>query len=32
MDNYHLSPSVDGCELKKAGAERALKRAATKHW
>lgn len=30
MDNYHLSPTSDGWELKKAGAERASKRAATK--
>jgi len=30
MDNYHLSPSADGWELKKAGAERASKKAATK--
>ncbi|TNB78802.1 DUF2188 domain-containing protein [Pseudomonas sp. Fig-3] len=30
MDNYHLSPTADGWELKKAGAERATKRAATK--
>ncbi|WP_350298789.1 DUF2188 domain-containing protein [Pseudomonas putida] len=30
MDNYHLSPTADGWELKKAGAERASKRAATK--
>ncbi|WP_081343588.1 DUF2188 domain-containing protein [Pseudomonas putida] len=30
MDNYHLSPTTDGWELKKAGAERASKRAATK--
>jgi len=30
MDNYHLSPAADGWELKKAGAERASKRAATK--
>ncbi len=29
MDNYHLSPTADGWELKKAGAERASKRAAT---
>jgi len=30
MDNYHLSPTSDGWELKKACAERASKRAATK--
>ncbi|QLJ12556.1 DUF2188 domain-containing protein [Pseudomonas putida] len=30
MDNYHLSPTSDGWELKKAGADRASKRAATK--
>ncbi|ENB9665191.1 MULTISPECIES: DUF2188 domain-containing protein [Pseudomonas] len=30
MDNYHLSPTSDGWELKKAGAVRASKRAATK--
>ena len=30
MDNYHLSPTSDGWELKKVGAERASKRAATK--
>lgn len=30
MDNYHLSPTADGWEFKKAGAERASKRAATK--
>ncbi|KIY41198.1 hypothetical protein TZ03_08400 [Pseudomonas sp. 10-1B] len=30
MDNYHLSPTSEGWELKKAGAERASKRAATK--
>jgi len=30
MDTYHLSPTADGWELKKAGAERASKRAATK--
>ena len=30
MDSYHLSPTLDGWELKKAGAERASKRAATK--
>ena len=30
MDSYHLSPTSDGWELKKAGAERASKRAATK--
>jgi hypothetical protein len=30
MDNYHLSPSADGWELKKAGAERASKKATTK--
>lgn len=30
MDNYHLSPASEGWELKKAGAERASKRAATK--
>lgn len=30
MDNYHLSPTADGWELKKTGAERAAKRAATK--
>lgn len=31
MDNYHLSPTADGWELKKAGAERASNRAVTKH-
>lgn len=30
MDNYHLSPTSQGWELKKAGADRASKRAATK--
>ena len=30
MDNYHLNPTSDGWELKKAGADRASKRAATK--
>jgi hypothetical protein len=30
MDNYHLSPTSEGWELKKAGADRASKRAATK--
>lgn len=30
MDNYHLSPTADGWELKKAGADRASKRASTK--
>lgn len=30
MENYHLSPTPDGWELKKAGAERASKRASTK--
>lgn len=30
MDNYHLSPTSDGWELKKAGADRASRRAATK--
>jgi len=30
MDNYHLSPTSDGWELKKAGVDRASKRAATK--
>lgn len=30
MDNYHLSPTAECWELKKAGAERASKRAATK--
>jgi len=30
MDNYHLSLTADGWELKKTGAERAAKRAATK--
>lgn len=30
MDNYHLSPTPDGWELKKTGAERASKRASTK--
>ncbi|MBK4994526.1 DUF2188 domain-containing protein [Pseudomonas sp. S37] len=30
MDNYHLSPTSEGWELKKAGADRAAKRAATK--
>ncbi|HDS1799020.1 TPA: DUF2188 domain-containing protein [Pseudomonas putida] len=30
MDSYHLSPTSDGWELKKAGAERAFRRAATK--
>ena len=29
-DNYHLSPTSDGWELKKAGADRASKRAVTK--
>jgi len=31
MDNYHLSPTSEGWELKKAGGERASKRASTKH-
>ena len=31
MDNYHLSPTSEGWELKEAGAERASKRASTKH-
>lgn len=31
MDNYHLSPTANERELKRAGAERASKRAATKH-
>lgn len=30
MDDYHLNPTSDGWELKKAGAELAFKRAATK--
>ena len=30
MDNYHLSPTSQGWELKKVGADRASKRAATK--
>ena len=30
MDNYHLSPTKEGWELKKEGAERAAKRGATK--
>lgn len=30
MDNYYVSPTADGWELKKAGAQRASKRAATK--
>ncbi|MBH3414711.1 MULTISPECIES: DUF2188 domain-containing protein [Pseudomonas] len=30
MDNYHVSPTADGWELKKAGAERASKRSSTK--
>jgi hypothetical protein len=30
VENYHVSPTADGWELKKAGAERASKRAATK--
>lgn len=30
MDNYHLSPTAEGWELKKVSAERASKRAATK--
>ncbi len=30
MDNYHVSPTADGWELKKAGAERATKRSSTK--
>ncbi|WP_060512347.1 DUF2188 domain-containing protein [Pseudomonas sp. NBRC 111124] len=30
MDSYHLSPTSDGWELKKAGADRASRRAATK--
>ncbi|QCI10552.1 DUF2188 domain-containing protein [Pseudomonas putida] len=30
MDNYHVSPTADGWELKKAGAERASKRSTTK--
>jgi hypothetical protein len=31
MDNYHLSPTSEGWELKEAGAECASKRASTKH-
>lgn len=30
MDNYHLSPTPEGWELRKVGAERASKRGATK--
>lgn len=30
MDNYHVSPTAEGWELKKAGAERASKRSSTK--
>ncbi|WP_313318026.1 DUF2188 domain-containing protein [Pseudomonas sp.] len=30
MDNYHVSPTADGWELKKAGAERASKRSSSK--
>ncbi|MFK3815276.1 DUF2188 domain-containing protein [Pseudomonas sp. NPDC089407] len=30
MDNYHLNPTSDGWELKKEGADRASRRAATK--
>ena len=30
MDNYHVSPTADGWELEKAGAERASKRSSTK--
>lgn len=30
MDNYHVSPTADGWELKKAGAERASKLSSTK--
>ncbi|EGC00822.1 DUF2188 domain-containing protein [Pseudomonas plecoglossicida] len=30
MDNYHVSPTAEGWELKKAGAERASKRSTTK--
>jgi len=30
MDNYHVSPTSNGWELKKAGADRASKRAVTK--
>ncbi|HDS1733224.1 DUF2188 domain-containing protein [Pseudomonas sp. BP8] len=30
MDNYHVSPTSNGWELKKVGADRASKRAATK--
>ena len=30
MDNYHVSPTADGWELKKAGAERASQRSSTK--
>lgn len=30
MENYHVSPTSNGWELKKAGADRASKRAATK--
>ncbi|WBM44718.1 DUF2188 domain-containing protein [Pseudomonas putida] len=30
MDNYHVSPTADGWELKKDGAERASKRSSTK--
>lgn len=30
MDSYHLNPTSDGWELKKAGADRASRRAATK--
>ncbi|WP_409322644.1 DUF2188 domain-containing protein [Pseudomonas putida] len=31
MDDYHLSPTYKGWGLKKEGAERTSKRAATKH-
>ncbi|MDI9776687.1 DUF2188 domain-containing protein [Pseudomonas guariconensis] len=30
MDTYHINPTGEGWELKKAGAERASKRSATK--
>lgn len=30
MDNYHVSPTADGWELKEVGAERASKRSTTK--
>lgn len=30
MENYHVSPTAEGWELKKAGAERASKRSTTK--